>query len=73
MPIVIEQFESQALFGNALGDPSMRAIPVYLPPSYASEPDRRYPVVYLLHGFTGTSLGWLNNQSFGALNVPQRF
>jgi enterochelin esterase family protein len=73
MPIVIEQFESQALRGNALGDPTTRAIPVYLPPSYDSEPNIHYPVVYLLHGFTGTSLGWLNNQTFGTLNVPQRF
>ena len=24
---------------------------IYLPPSYAKEKHRRYPVVYLLHGF----------------------
>ena len=34
---------------------------------------RRYPVVYMLHGFTGNSLGWLNTPTFGAPNVPQRF
>ena len=27
---------------------------LYLPPSYESSPDRRYPVVYYLHGATGT-------------------
>jgi S-formylglutathione hydrolase len=32
---------------------------VYLPPSYASS-NRRYPVVYLLHGFGGTERTWLN-------------
>ncbi|HYB13853.1 MAG TPA: alpha/beta hydrolase-fold protein [Streptosporangiaceae bacterium] len=28
-------------------------VDVVLPPGYASDPARRYPVVYLLHGFTG--------------------
>ena len=73
MPVVIEEFESQALAGNALGDPSRRQIPVYLPPSYATEPEQRYPVVYLLHGFTGNSLMWLNVNSFYTPTVPERF
>jgi endo-1,4-beta-xylanase len=30
---------------------------VYLPPSYESSPDRRYPVVYWLHGRGGTQTG----------------
>ncbi len=73
MSVVIEQFDSPALHGNALGDPTMRQIPVYLPPSYNEDTTRRYPVVYLLHGFTGNSLGWLNAPTFGVPNVPQRF
>lgn len=73
MPIVIEQFDSAALRGNPLGDSSIRPIPVYLPPSYEADTARRYPVVYLLHGFTGTSLGWLNAPTFNGLNVPQRY
>ena len=28
-------------------------VDVYLPPGYRSHPDRRYPVMYLLHGFPG--------------------
>lgn len=28
-------------------------VDVYLPPGYASHPHKRYPVVYLLHGFPG--------------------
>jgi enterochelin esterase-like enzyme len=28
-------------------------VDVYLPPGYADEPQRRYPVLYLLHGFPG--------------------
>jgi S-formylglutathione hydrolase FrmB len=73
MPVVIENFESPALVGNPLGDPSRRQIPVYLPPSYASESERRYPVVFLLHGFTGHSLMWLNSNSFYTPTVPERF
>jgi enterochelin esterase-like enzyme len=32
---------------------------VYLPPGYASHPHKRYPVVYLLHGFPGRPLAFL--------------
>ena len=41
------------LQGNLLGDPAEARVAVYLPPSYASSPQRRYPSVYLLHGYTG--------------------
>jgi len=58
--VIIEHFESQVLRGNPLGDPYVRDIPVYLPPSYESEPDRRYPVIYWLHGFTGIGLSAIN-------------
>jgi enterochelin esterase family protein len=48
--IEILEFESRALRGNPLGDPAVRRTPVYLPPSY---PRGRYPVLYMLTGFTG--------------------
>jgi enterochelin esterase-like enzyme len=41
-----------SLEGNLEGDPADRPVVVYLPPSYAASPRRRYPVVYFLHGFT---------------------
>ncbi len=44
---------SQALAGNLLGDPAERGFSVLLPPSYATS-DKRYPVVYVLHGYYGT-------------------
>jgi enterochelin esterase-like enzyme len=31
---------------------------VYLPPGYDAHPKRRYPVVYLLHGYPGGPLDW---------------
>lgn len=61
--VVIEEFDSAALRGNPLGDPARRPIPVYLPPGY--EPStRRFPVIYWLHGFTGTALSQLNRHAW---------
>jgi S-formylglutathione hydrolase FrmB len=51
--IVVEFFDSKVLRGNPLGDPHVRRIPVYLPPSYGRV-NKRYPVIYLLAGFTGS-------------------
>jgi enterochelin esterase family protein len=49
----IDFVESEALRGNALGDPSRRPVGVYLPPDYGSSGSKRYPVLYVLHGYTG--------------------
>jgi len=57
--VVIEEFDCVALRDNPLGDPARRQIPVYLPPGY-DRSGRRYPVIYWLHGFTGTGLGAAN-------------
>jgi S-formylglutathione hydrolase FrmB len=43
----------KALEGNLEGDSPDRSVTVYLPPSYAADEARRYPVVYLLHGYGG--------------------
>jgi S-formylglutathione hydrolase len=40
-----------SLKSNLLGDPETRTISIYLPPSYQRSHSRRYPVLYLLHGF----------------------
>jgi enterochelin esterase family protein len=73
MPVIIEEFESAALQGNCLVDPSRRRIPVYLPPSYANQPEKHYPVVFMLHGYSGNSLMWLNTNMFYQPTVPERF
>lgn len=59
--VVMEQFESTVLAGNPAGDPALRTVPVYLPPSYARSPERRYPVAYVLSGFTGRGRMLLND------------
>src|SRR4029453_8178925 len=48
----------RALEGNLEGDSADRDVMVYLPPSYKTEPNRRFPVVYLLRGFTDDTDHW---------------
>jgi S-formylglutathione hydrolase FrmB len=59
--VVLERFESTVLAGNPAGDPAERVVPVYLPPGYDDEPARRYPVVFVLAGFSGRGRGLLND------------
>jgi S-formylglutathione hydrolase len=48
----------KSLEGNLSGDSPDRDVSVYLPPSYKTEKNRRYPVVYMLHGFTDSDDKW---------------
>ncbi len=61
--INIEPINSTILQDNPLGDPATRRVPVYLPPGY-EEGAERYPVVYLLAGFTGRGAFMLNDSAF---------
>ena len=58
------RFESEALKGNALGDPHVRPLWIYVPPGYDDEPDRRYPSIYLIQGLTGQLEMWRNRAAF---------
>ena len=49
---------SHALEGNLINDPAERDVTVYLPPSYSINPQKHYPVVYMLHGFTDSDSKW---------------
>ncbi len=62
--VVLERIDSRVLRGNPLGDPSERIVPVYLPPGY-DEGKRRYPVIFVLSGFTGSGRMLLNLSAFG--------
>ena len=68
MTVEIVEFESRALKGNALGDPHVRRTPVWLPPSY---PRGRYPVHYVLTGFTGFGEMLLSRGAWSE-SLPQR-
>jgi S-formylglutathione hydrolase FrmB len=50
--------QGKSLEGNLLGETAAPEVSIYLPPSYQTDRNRRYPVVYLLHGYTGTDLGY---------------
>jgi S-formylglutathione hydrolase FrmB len=58
------EIQSQALRGNALGDPSDRPLWVYTPPGYDDEPERRYACVYVIQGLTGQLDMWRNREPF---------
>jgi S-formylglutathione hydrolase FrmB len=57
--IVEETFQSDALKGNLLNDATERQLYVYLPPGYQKSRARRYPVVYLLHGYGSSYRQWM--------------
>jgi len=61
---------SEALRGNPLGDPHVRPLWVYVPPSYDAEPDRRFPAIYLIQGLTGQLDMWRNRSAFRP-SVPE--
>jgi len=56
----------KALEGNLEGDAADRDVIVFLPPSYAAEKGRRYPVVYALHGYSIGAEQWTHE-----IHVPQ--
>ena len=49
---------SASLEGNLQDNPADRDVLVYLPPSYAQDEQRRYPVVYQLHGWLPSAEQW---------------
>jgi len=68
----------KALEGNLEGDSPDRDVLVYLPPSYAGDQARRFPVVYLLHGYGGQETTFTERlatlpQSGDKLDVAQGF
>jgi S-formylglutathione hydrolase FrmB len=57
-----------SLDGNLDGDSADRMVSIYLPPSYAKSPKRRYPVLYFLHGFNSDDvLYYQSSQRFPGL------
>ncbi|HTS63148.1 MAG TPA: alpha/beta fold hydrolase [Candidatus Acidoferrales bacterium] len=55
-----------ALEGNLEGNAVDREVIVVLPPGYATEKSRRYPVVYALHGYSIGAEQWTHE-----IHVPQ--
>jgi pimeloyl-ACP methyl ester carboxylesterase len=67
-PVTVEHIKihGAALEGNLERDAVDRDVIVFLPPNYAKEPSRHYPVVYALHGFSIGAEQWAHE-----IHVPQ--
>jgi len=55
-----------SLAGNLEGDSPDRDVFVYLPPGYSTSRNQRYPVVYLLHGYSLTAERWMSFSNLAA-------
>lgn len=56
----------RSLEGNLSGEPADRDVSIYLPASYQKEMNRRFPVLYLLHGYTNSDVGWFGPDARGS-------
>ena len=67
-PVTVEHIKvhGKSLEGNLEGDAVDRDVFVFLPPSYAKEKSRHYPVVYALHGYSIGAEQWTHE-----IHVPQ--
>jgi enterochelin esterase-like enzyme len=67
-PAVVERItiHGKSLEGNLEGNTADRHVIVFLPPGYARERSRRYPVVYALHGYSIGADQWAQE-----IHVPQ--
>ena len=67
-PVAVEHIKihGTALEGNLEGDAVDRDVFVFLPPSYAQDKSRRYPVVYALHGYSIDAEQWTHE-----IHVPE--
>ena len=67
-PVITERItvHGASLVGNLEGDSPDRGVIVYLPPGYARDTAKRYPVVYALHGYS------INNEKWSTeIKTPQ--
>jgi enterochelin esterase-like enzyme len=69
--IVFLEHESVVLRDNPLGDPFLRELPVYLPPTYDADPRSRFPIIWVLAPFTGWGEKLFNLSAWDE-NVVQR-
>src|SRR5688500_7041021 len=59
----------RSLAGNLMKESDSPEVSIYLPPGYLTDRTRRFPVVYVLHGYTGTDLGYFGDNPQRQLHV----
>ncbi len=57
--LVEETVHGVSLEKNVTGESADRTVVVYLPPSYDTAPQKRYPVIYILHGIGDNHEQWI--------------
>jgi enterochelin esterase-like enzyme len=67
-PVAVDHIKvhGTSLEGNLEGDAVDRDVFVFIPPSYAKNKHRRYPVIYALHGYSIGAEQWTHE-----ISVPQ--
>jgi len=55
---LIDKIKASTLEGNLLNSPVNRDLRIYLPPGYYDNEEKRYPVIYFLHGYGGNNHNW---------------
>ena len=56
--LLVETLHSPSLENTVTGEDPERTVAVYLPPSYDTSPEKRYPMLLLLHGIEDTETEW---------------
>ena len=51
----------KSLVGNLMKESDSPEVSIYLPPTYSADRTRRYPVVYMLYGYTSTDLSYFGS------------
>ena len=64
--VEVVQIHGSSLLGNLEGESVDRDAVIVLPPSYAGSPNRHYPVVYALHGYSIGATQWIKE-----IHLPQ--
>lgn len=75
MPVVLKgklervKVYGKSLAGNLMKESDSPEVSIYLPPAYLTDRTRRFPVVYVLHGYTGTDLSYFGDNPQRQLHV----
>ena len=58
----------EVVYRSSAKGPSHRRMMVYLPEGYETSPEKRYPVLYLLHGARGNETSWIVDGNLTYIN-----